>query len=197
MKEVNGPAVAHCIRNLLEAIGEDPQREGLTDTPGRVAKAWEEMTRGYSEHPAVILSKDFDAADYDEIIIEPYIEFYSTCEHHLLPFFGYAHVAYLPGKLHPRVVGLSKLARLVDCYARRLQIQERMTVQIADAISKHLKPQGVAVVVQAKHLCMACRGVQKHKAVMVTSAMRGVFQKPAPRQEFFKLVELAAKSNGQ
>lgn len=186
------------VRGLLRFVGENPDRDGLQDTPDRVLRAWEEMTRGYQEEPEAILSRDFEA-EYDQVILSPFIEFYSTCEHHLLPFFGVAHVAYLPatGK-QSRVVGLSKLARLVDCFSRRLQIQEQMTTQIADALEQHLKPRGVAVVVQAKHLCMACRGVQKHKAMMVTSAMRGVFRKDtSARQEFFKLVELAARSNGQ
>lgn len=180
------------ITTLLAYIGEDPQREGLLDTPARVVKAWEEMTVGYSQDPANILARDFDAANYDEIIACPWVEFHSTCEHHLLPFIGHCHVAYIPAKKQPRVVGLSKMARLVDCYARRLQIQEKMTMEIADAMTKHLRPQGVAVVIQAKHLCMACRGVQKQKSSMVTSSMRGVFRKAAStRSEFFRLVELA------
>lgn len=184
------------IRGLLRYVGESPERDGLKDTPKRVLKSWREMTVGYTQDPKAILSRTFQA-DYDEMVISPFIEFFSVCEHHLLPFFGVAHVGYLPSLEVPRVVGLSKLARLVDCFARRLQIQEQMTIQIANAIEDHLQPQGVAVVVQAKHLCMACRGVQKHKAAMVTSAMRGAFREIAPRQEFFKLIELAAKSNGQ
>lgn len=181
------------IRDLLAYLGEKPYREGLKETPARVLKAWEEITRGYKESPGKILTKDFKADSYDEVIACPFIEFYSTCEHHMLPFFGVAHVAYLPSKRKPRVVGLSKMARLVDCFARRLQIQERLTVQIADAMEDYLNPQGVAVVIRAKHLCMACRGVQKHKAVMVTSAMRGVFRKSvSTRNEFFRLVDMAA-----
>jgi GTP cyclohydrolase I len=154
------------------------------------------MTVGYSQDPRQILARRFEA-QYDEMIICPWIEFHSTCEHHLLPFFGVAHVGYIPSAPDSKVVGLSKLARLVDCFARRLQIQEQMTQQIASAMQEHLDPRGVAVVVQAKHLCMACRGVQKHKAAMVTSAMRGVFLQYAPRVEFFKLIELAHKSNEQ
>jgi GTP cyclohydrolase IA len=184
------------VAQLLRFMGEDPNRDGLADTPVRVLKAWREMTYGYDQNPQQILDKDFDADHYDEVIAVPFVEFYSTCEHHLLPFFGFAHVAYLPAEKEPRVVGLSKLARLVDCFARRLQIQERMTIQIADAISEHLNPRGVAVVVQAKHLCMACRGVQKHKASMATSAMRGVFRDSiATREEFFKLIQLAFLSS--
>lgn len=187
------------IVSLLRYLGEDPEREGLKETPQRVLKAWKEMTVGYGQDPAKILARSFSTDRYDQVIVCPWIEFYSTCEHHLLPFFGVAHVAYLPAEgPRPKVVGLSKLARLVDCFGRRLQIQEQMTAQIADALEVNLKPRGVAVVIQAKHLCMACRGVQKHKAVMVTSAMRGVFLKEqAAREEFFKLVDLAAKSNGQ
>lgn len=186
------------VGTLLRYMGEDPEREGLKDTPRRVTKAWLEMTSGYDQNPAEILQRDFDAGTYDEMIALPWIEFTSCCEHHLLPFAGFAHIAYLPAKKNPRVVGLSKMARLVECYGRRLQIQERMTIQIANAMQEHLQPSGVAVVVQAKHLCMACRGVQKHKSVMVTSSMRGAFRKDAAaRSEFFQLVKLAAKQNGQ
>jgi GTP cyclohydrolase IA len=185
------------IRVLLSYIGEDPNRDGLEDTPVRVVRAWDEMTAGYQQNPADILARDFDAGRYDQVIACPWIEFHSTCEHHMLPFFGYAHIAYLPSKKAPRVVGLSKMARLVDCFARRLQIQEKMTIEISEAMRKHLKPQGVAVVIQAKHQCMACRGVGKQKAVMVTSSMEGVFREEGPiRSEFFQLVELASRSNG-
>ena len=185
------------IATLLSYIGEDPNREGLQDTPARVIRAWDEMTAGYTQHPADILQRDFDGGSYDEMIALPWIEFHSTCEHHLLPFSGYAHIAYLPAKSKPRVVGLSKMARLVECYGRRLQIQEKMTMQIADAMQEHLKPAGVAVVLQARHGCMSCRGVQKHKSVMMTSQMRGAFRKSAAtRSEFFRLVDLAHKQNG-
>ena len=186
----------NAIRVLLSYLGDNPDREGLQDTPARVVRAWDEMTAGYQQDPKEILARDFDGASYDEVIALPWIEFWSTCEHHLLPFFGYAHVAYLPSKKNARVVGLSKLARLVDCFARRLQIQEKMTMQIADALQAHLKPAGVAVIVQAKHLCMACRGVQKHKSVMLTSNMRGSFRRnAASRKELFDLINLA-KQNG-
>jgi GTP cyclohydrolase I len=176
------------VVSILNYIGEDCWREGLRDTPARVVKAWKEMTVGYSQDPAEILARDFDGGGYDEVICVPNIELYSTCEHHMIPFHGVAHVAYLPRK---RVVGLSKLARLVDCFARRLQIQEQLTMQVADAIQTHLDPRGVAVVVEAKHMCMCARGVGKQKSSMVTSAMRGVFRQPAARAEFFKLVEVA------
>lgn len=195
--DIFGDDTINIVKDLLTFIGEDPEREGLKDTPIRVLKAWREMTVGYGLRPEEILGKDFEAGGYDQVIACPFVEFYSTCEHHLLPFFGVAHIGYLPGKAS-RVVGLSKMARLVDCFARRLQIQERMTMQIADVMEGCLAPLGVAVVVQAKHLCMACRGVQKHKAVMVTSAMRGVFREEGPaRNEFFKLIELADRSNGK
>lgn len=185
------------VRILLRDLGEDPKREGLLDTPKRVVKAWREMTIGYEQDPKEILHRDFEAHKYDQIIGCPWIEFHSTCEHHMLPFTGFAHVAYLPSKTKARVVGLSKLGRLVDCFARRFQIQEQLTMQIADAMEQHLRPRGVAVVITAKHLCMACRGVQKQRSVMVTSAMRGVFRREASaRSEFFQLVELASKNNG-
>jgi len=193
---VNETMAREAIRVLLRYIGEDPTRDGLEDTPDRVIRAWDEMTEGYSQNPKDLLATDFASERYNQIIACPWIEFHSTCEHHLLPFVGYAHVAYLPNQKKARVVGLSKMARLVDCFARRLQIQEKLTVQVADAMSKYLSPAGVAVVIQAKHECMACRGVRKQQAVMVTSQMRGVFLKHAEaRAEFFKLVELADKCN--
>ena len=185
------------VVRLLQYMGEDPDREGLKDTPSRVLKAWKEMTQGYAQDPAAILARNFDIGPYDELVACPFIEFQSVCEHHLLPFMGVAHVGYLPAEANPRVVGLSKMARLVDCYARRLQVQERLTMEIAEAMELHLGARGVAVVIQAKHLCMACRGVKKHKAVMVTSAMFGVFRNnSAARAEFFQLIDLAARSNG-
>jgi GTP cyclohydrolase I len=131
------------------------------------------------------LQRDFDRDGYDQLIVLRDVQFYSTCEHHLQPFFGRAHVGYLPDQ---RIVGLSKLARLVDLFARRLQIQERLTEQIADALVTHLKPRGVAVVIEAQHFCMLCRGVQKQESSMVTSSLKGVFQQPAPRAEFFRLI---------
>lgn len=178
------------VRALLEYIGEDPDREGLRDTPGRVVRAWDEMCEGYAMDPAQILQRNF-GANYNEMICVPNVEFFSTCEHHMLPFVGVAHVAYIPGVKPCRVVGLSKLARLVDCFARRLQIQEKMTCQIADAIEEHLKPRGVAVVVNARHMCMSCRGVKKQNSSMVTSAMRGAFIAAETRAEFLALVNSA------
>ena len=186
------------VVRLLQYIGEDPNRDGLKDTPQRVLKAWKELTVGYSQDPGAILERSFEIHRYDQVIACSWIEFYSMCEHHMLPFSGYAHVGYLPAEGEmPKVVGLSKLARLVECFARRLQVQERMTEDIAHSLEEHLNARGVAVVIQAKHLCMACRGVEKHKSVMVTSAMRGVFRSIGPaRAEFFQLIELARHSNG-
>jgi len=168
------------VVTLLRWIGEDPDRDGLRDTPARVAKAWREMTSGYDDDPAAILSRTFDESS-DEMIVLRGIDFHSTCEHHLLPFHGTAMVGYLPGK----VVGISKLARLVECFARRLQIQERMTRQIAEAVETHLDARGVGVIVRAHHLCMGCRGVRQPEAEMVTSAMLGTLRSDAKsRAEF-------------
>lgn len=179
--DANGPADA--VVRLLQHIGEDPTREGLVDTPKRVLKALTEMTGGYDDDPAVVLGTTFDVA-YDELVAVTGIEFVSMCEHHMLPFVGTAAVGYLPSD---RVVGLSKLARIVDTYARRLQVQERMTNQIAEAIHTVLHPLGVAVVVRAEHSCMSCRGVRKRSA-MVTSAMHGRFRDNAElRNEFLML----------
>ena len=177
---------AAAVREILIAIGEDPDREGLRDTPARVARSWAELFAGYQQDPADVLVTTFgDVEGYDDLILLKDIPFYSTCEHHMLPFIGVAHVAYLP---KDRVVGLSKLARLVDVYARRLQIQERMTQEIARAIMEHLQPLGCAVVIEATHGCMVCRGVRKEGAKMVTSALKGDFQNPATRAEFLALI---------
>lgn len=172
------------VRTLLVHIGEDPSREGLIETPARVVKAWSELTVGYAMDPAFILSKTFDVS-CDEMVVVRGIRFASTCEHHLLPFIGEATVAYLPTD---RVVGLSKMARLVECYAKRLQVQERMTDQIANAMLEHLKPRGVGVVVKAHHLCMGCRGVRQPGAEMVTCATHGAFRTDqSARAEFLSL----------
>ncbi len=172
--------VEEAIITLLRYVGEDPDRDGLRHTPARVAKAWREMTAGYADDPAEILSRTFDEAS-DEMIVLRGIAFHSTCEHHLLPFFGEATVGYLPGK----VVGISKLARLVECFARRLQIQERMTRQIAEAVEEHLGARGTGVIIRAHHLCMGCRGVRQQDTEMVTSAMLGILRSDATlRSEF-------------
>lgn len=176
--------IKETVIRQLEAIGEDPNRDGLKDTPKRVIKALLEMTSGYGEDPGCILSTTFDV-EYDEVVILRNIAFTSLCEHHMLPFTGYATIGYLPGK---RVVGLSKLARLVHCHAKRLQVQERMTQDIAKDINKFLSPRGVGVVVNAVHNCMVCRGVKLSGADMITSAMLGAFRdQPALRAEFMGL----------
>lgn len=164
----NAQAAQGAVKTLLQFIGEDITRDGLLDTPSRVVKAWQEMTAGYSQNPEEILGRVFEQ-EYDEMIILKKIQFYSTCEHHLLPFYGEASVGYLPGK----VVGISKLARLVECFAKRLQIQERLTQQIASAVLKHLDAKGVGVSIQAHHLCMGCRGVKQQSSQMVTNIMLG------------------------
>lgn len=175
------------LRCLLRSIGEDPNREGLRDTPKRVVKSWSELYAGYKQSPEDILKTRFKDGACQEMVILKDIAFSSTCEHHMLPFIGKAHVGYIP---NGTVVGLSKLARLVDCFARRLQIQEKMTIQIAEAIVKYLKPKGVAVVVEAHHQCMSCRGVGKQSTTMITSEMVGVLRtNPAARAEFLSLIK--------
>lgn len=175
------------VKTLLRYVNEDPEREGLLETPSRVLKAFKEMTAGYGMDPEKILSKTF-AEDYDQVIVVRGVPFVSLCEHHLLPFVGSADVGYLPGSPDPKVVGLSKLARLVECFARRLQIQERMTRQIADSIWENLSARAVGVVVRAQHSCMACRGVNKPGVEMVTSVMLGLFRnEPETRAEFLAL----------
>ena len=168
------PRIERAVREILAAIGEDPDREGLVDTPARVARAYAEQFSGLSQDPEDVLGTVFDA-DHDELILVRDIEVYSTCEHHLVPFFGRAHVAYIPNE-KGHITGLSKLARLVDVYARRPQVQERMTSQIADALAETLDPRGVVVVIEAEHLCMTMRGVRKPGARTVTSAVRGSFR---------------------
>jgi GTP cyclohydrolase I len=175
------------LRLLLETIGEDPDREGLLETPSRILRSWDEIFQGYRQDPAEILATTFEEVEgYGEIVLLKNIPFHSTCEHHMLPFEGEAHVAYLPGG---SVVGLSKLARLVDCFARRLQIQERMTQQIADALMVHLQARGAAVLVAGTHGCMACRGVRKEGARMVTMAFEGDFRTPERRSELLLLTK--------
>ncbi len=173
--------IREAVKLLLEGIGEDADREGLRDTPDRVARMYEELYKGMDEDPAVHLSKTFPV-DSNGIVLEKDITFYSTCEHHLLPFYGKVHIAYLPDG---RVVGLSKLARTVEVYARRLQIQEQMTVQIAEAVMEHLKPQGVMVMAEAEHMCMTMRGVSKPGSRTVTMAARGCFQDDPQLQQYF------------
>ena len=184
---VDGAKVKEAIRLLLEGIGEDPGREGLKDTPERVARMYTETLSGMEEDASVHLSRTF-SAENSEIVLERDITFYSTCEHHLMPFYGKAHIAYLPKK---KVVGLSKLARTVEVFARRLQMQERMTGQIADAVERELDCYGVMVVLEAEHTCMTMRGVKKPGSTTVTVACRGAFAEDPRRQEqFYHMLEL-------
>jgi GTP cyclohydrolase IA len=179
--------IERAVREILLAIGEDPDRDGLTDTPARVARAYAEQFSGLAQRPEDVLATVFDA-DYDELILVRDIEVYSTCEHHLVPFFGFAHVGYIPNE-KGQITGLSKLARLVDVYARRPQVQERMTSQIADALMAVLEPRGVLVVIEAEHLCMSMRGVRKPGSTTVTSAVRGLFREnPATRYEAMRFI---------
>ncbi len=181
------PHVEEAVRTLIRWAGDDPGREGLLDTPARVARAWKEYAKGYEEDPAYHLSRTFDeVGGYDEIVLLKDIPFQSHCEHHLAPIIGKAAIAYLPRN---RVVGISKLARLVEVYAKRLQIQERLTAEIADTLDRVLHPRGIAVIIEASHACMTTRGVHKHHASMVTSRMLGAFRdNPAMRQEFLSAV---------
>ena len=174
---VDTERIERAVLEMLDALGEDPSRDGLQKTPHRVAKMYEELFAGFGENPADHLEVTF-AADHDEMVMVRDIPFASLCEHHMIPFIGKAHVAYIPGE-DGRITGLSKLARLVDGYARRLQVQERMTTEIADAIEQTLDPRGVLVVVEAEHLCMSMRGVKKSGTSTVTSAVRGLFRHDA------------------
>src|SRR5215211_3127885 len=184
---VDQERAAAAVRELLIAVGEDPDRPGLRDTPARVARAYAETFAGLWQDPSEILATTFDE-DHDELVLVKDIPMYSTCEHHLVPFHGTAHIGYVPGA-DGRVTGLSKLARLVEVYARRPQVQERMTSQIADALDEVLKPRGVLVVIEAEHLCMAMRGIRKPGATTVTSAVRGQFRDSAStRSEAMSLI---------
>src|SRR6202163_2753655 len=173
------------VREMIVRIGEDPDREGLVRTPDRVRRSWEFLSRGYKEDPDAMLQKALFTVTYDEMVIVKDIEMFSLCEHHMLPFFGKVHVAYIP---KGKVIGLSKIARLVEVFSRRLQVQERMTRQIADAIQDAIAPQGVGVVIEARHLCMMMRGIEKQNSSTVTSAMVGCFQQKETRAEFLSLV---------
>jgi GTP cyclohydrolase I len=178
--------IEHAVRELLLAIGEDPDRDGLKNTPARVARSYREIFAGMSQTPQDVLTTTFEIG-HNELILVKDIEVYSTCEHHLVPFHGVAHVGYIPG-VDGRVTGLSKLARLVDVYARRPQVQERLTSQIADALTQHLKPLGVLVVIECEHLCMSMRGVRRPGSRTITSAVRGQLRDPATRAEAMGLV---------
>lgn len=183
---VDHPRIEAAVREILLAIGEDPDRDGLLDTPARVARAYAEIFSGLAQNPADVLGTTFDV-EHDEMILVRDIDLHSVCEHHLVPFHGTAHVGYIPGE-DGRVVGLSKLARLVDVFARRPQVQERLTTQIAEALVEHLDPQGVIVVVEAEHLCMSMRGIRRPGARTITSAVRGQLRDPASRAEAMSLV---------
>lgn len=184
LANIDYEAIRHAVREIISAVGEDPEREGLTNTPDRVSRMYVELLSGYRAEPEKIINGALFHIDYDEMVLVRDIEFYSLCEHHMLPFLGRAHVAYLP---KGKVIGLSKIPRIVEMYARRLQVQERMTRQIADLLQTTLEPHGVAVVVEAMHLCSMMRGVKKHDARMTTSAMHGTFRTNlATRQEFLE-----------
>ncbi|AXG71604.1 GTP cyclohydrolase 1 [Kordia sp. SMS9] len=178
-------AVKDRYKTIIEELGEDTAREGLLKTPERAAKAMQFLTQGYEMDAAEILQSAMFAEDYNEMVIVKDIELYSLCEHHILPFFGKAHIAYIP---NGHIVGLSKLPRVVDVFARRLQVQERLTHDILECINNTLKPKGVAVVIEASHMCMMMRGVQKQNSVTTTSGFRGAFQKMETRNEFLKLI---------
>lgn len=183
---VNKEKVKEAVRLLLEGIGEDVNREGLADTPDRMARMYEELLAGMDEDPAMHLSRTFHASN-NEMVLEKDITLYSMCEHHMLPFYGKAHIAYIPDE---KVVGLSKLARTVEVYARRLQIQEQLTAQIADALMEHLKPKGVMVMVEAEHMCMTMRGVKKPGSKTVTYVCRGAFENNINLQNaFFNMIK--------
>jgi GTP cyclohydrolase I len=191
-EKLDSPAIEQAVHQMLIAFGEDPQREGLARTPLRVARMYAELLAGYRTDPQNVVNGAIFDVQYDEMVLVRDIEFYSLCEHHMLPFIGRAHVAYIP---NGKVLGLSKIPRIVDMYARRLQVQERMTRQIADFLRDLLKPQGVAVVVEAMHLCSMMRGVKKHDARMTTSAMHGAFRANlATRQEFLDNISRGASA---
>ncbi len=185
---VDRPRIERAVREILVAIGEDPDRDGLLDTPARVARMYEEIFAGLRENPSSYLKTTFEA-DHDEMVMVRDIAMYSACEHHLLPWIGKAHVAYIPND-DGRVTGLSKLARLVDAFAKRPQVQERLTSQIADELDQSLEPKGVMVVIEAEHLCMTMRGIRKPGATTVTSAVRGLFrQNVATREEAMRFLQ--------
>jgi GTP cyclohydrolase I len=190
-KEIDQQAIRAAVSQMLAAFGEDPQRQGLADTPDRIARMYEELLAGYRTDPVALVNDALFEVEYDEMVIVRDIEFYSLCEHHMLPFMGRAHVAYIP---QGRVIGLSKIPRVVDLFARRLQVQERMTRQIADFLNTVLHPGGVAVVLEGLHMCSAMRGVKKHDARMTTSAMTGLFREEMMvRMEFLDSISRSSE----
>ena len=175
-------------KNLLELLGEDPSREGLVNTPKRVAKAWDFITKGYNENLDDLINNAIFEGESKDMVIVKNIEFYSLCEHHMIPFYGKAHIGYIPDG---KIIGLSKLARITDLFSQRLQVQERLTNQIAQCLQEVLKPRGVAVVLEGKHFCMLSRGVQKQNSIATSSSMLGIFrEKESTRNEFLKLIEM-------
>lgn len=192
MNDKNLKSMEEAVRIILQNIGEDPDRQGLEKTPYRVAKMYKEVTSGYRESPENLINQAHFDVEYDEMVVVTNIDFYSLCEHHMLPFFGVAHVGYIPDG---KVVGLSKIPRIVEMFARRLQVQENMTQQIADVLNKHLQPDGVGVVIEGYHMCMMMRGVQKQKAKMITSSLIGSFKEdPKTRTEFLELIRSERRS---
>ena len=178
-------------KSLLKELGEDPKREGLIKTPLRVAKAWEYLSQGYNQNVEKLINNAIFSENYDQMVVVKDIEFYSMCEHHLLPFFGHAHIAYIP---NGKIIALSKIQRLVDMFARRLQVQERMTQEIANSLNDALNPSGVAIIIEAQHMCMQMRGVEKKKSYMSTSSMVGIFRSDnKTRKEFLDIIKLDKK----
>ena len=185
--DLSGIDSKELLREILRRVGDDPDREGLRQTPDRIVRSWKEIYGGYAERAEDVLVTQFQAEQYDEMVLLRDFEFFSTCEHHMLPFYGKAHIAYLPNE---KIVGLSKLARLTDMYSRRLQVQERLTYQVAAELQRVLKPKGVAVMIEAKHQCMCSRGVRKQEGKMITSCLLGAFKEDlASRSEFLALVK--------
>ena len=185
-QKIDQERVRKAVREILKAIGEDPEREGLVDTPDRVARMYSEIFCGIDEDPCKHLTRQFSEDKHNEMVIVRDIPFASMCEHHMMPFIGKAHVAYIPAE--GRITGLSKIARVVEGYSHRLQLQERLTTQIADALMRVLEPQGVLVIIEAEHMCMTIRGVKKPGSMTVTSAVRGIFHKTATRSEALELI---------
>ena len=191
MTEENKKNIEELTKKLLIEIGEDPNREGLLNTPHRVAKAWDYLSKGYKQDISTLINNAVFKEEYDQMVLVKDIEFYSMCEHHLLPFFGYAHVAYIPDG---KIIGLSKIPRILDMFARRLQVQERMTQEVADMLNETLNPKGVAVILEAQHMCMQMRGVEKKNSYMSTSAMHGIFRDDdKTRKEFLDIIKLEKK----
>tara|TARA_B100001250_G_scaffold388054_1_gene385994 strand:+ start:1303 stop:1878 length:576 start_codon:yes stop_codon:yes gene_type:complete len=188
MKDEKRKKLEDNTRNLLELLGEDPKREGLINTPKRVAKAWDFLTKGYNENLDDLINNAIFEGESKDMVIVKNIEFYSLCEHHMIPFYGKAHIGYIP---NGKIIGLSKLARITDLFAQRLQVQERLTNQIAKCLQEVLNPRGVAVVLEGKHFCMLSRGVQKQNSIATSSSMLGIFrEKESTRNEFLKLIQM-------